>query len=124
MAISPSHYAVAFRSALREGDISEEVLVGNLRQVVNQRGQTSLWPRIVERVSQELVRHHGGRWVVVETARALTSIQRERVTKVFSKKDYISEHVRPDLVSGIRILVDGEREFDGSLKRKLDKLLS
>ena len=118
-AISPFLYARAFRKALREGMAQEEDLVRNLAASVRRRGQAAQHARIVQRVSEELVHHHGGKWVVVETARPLSNVQRKKIKDAFSEKDYILERVRPDLVSGIRIIVDGDREFDGSLKRRL-----
>ena len=122
-AISPIYYAKAFRRALQEGAVEEEELIRNLSRVIQRRGHAAHAKRIVERVSVEVVHHHGGRWIVTETARPLTDAQREKTQAVFSKKDYMEECVRPELTAGIRIVVDGEREFDGSLKRKLDKLL-
>jgi len=121
--ISPFFYAKAFRKALVEARVSEEELVGNLSRVVGRRGQMAQWPRIARRVSEELVRYHAGRWIRVETSRPLTTVQRKKIKEAFSKKDYIEEYVRSDLVAGMRVLVDGEREFDGSLKKKLDTIL-
>jgi len=120
--VSPFFYAKAFRKALDEGKVSEEELVRNLSHVVGQRRQMAQWPRIARQVSEELVHHHKGRWITVETPRLLTNTQRKKMEEVFSKKDYVEERVRPDLVAGMRVLMDGEREFDGSLKRKLDTI--
>ena len=121
-AISSVHYAKAFRRALQEGAVKEEELIGNLFRVIQHRGHAAHAKRIVECVSRELVHHHSGRWIIAETARPLTDAQREKVRGAFSKKDYMEEKVRSELVAGIRIVMDGEREFDGSLKRKLDIL--
>ncbi|OGZ43949.1 MAG: hypothetical protein A3J55_00760 [Candidatus Ryanbacteria bacterium RIFCSPHIGHO2_02_FULL_45_17b] len=122
ISVSPFLYAEAFRKALSEG-ASEEELVRNLSRAVLRHGQGAQWPRIAMQVSKELVHHRKGTWVTVETARPLTDTQRKKIGEVFSKKDYIEEQIRPDLIAGMRIIVDGEREFDGSLKRKLHNLL-
>lgn len=123
IAISPSFWARAFRKALREADMPEQKLADNLAAAIQRHAGAAHRLRIAESVSQELVHHHGGRWVVVETARPLTNALREKVRKAFSSKDYIEERVRPEIISGMRIIVDGEKEFDGSLKRKLDEVL-
>ncbi len=115
-------YAKAFRKALDENKISEEELVRNLFHAVLRRGQIAHWPRITRRVWEELVHYHKGRWITVETARPLAAAQRKKIEKAFSEKDYIEERVRPELIAGMRIRVDGEQEFDGSLKRKLDTM--
>ena len=121
--ISPFLYAKAFRKALYEDKASEEELVRNLSRAVLRHGQMGQWPRIARQVSEELVHHHKGKWITVETARSLKIAQRKKVEEAFSEKDYIEEHMRPELIAGMRIVVDGEREYDGSLKRKLDKLM-
>lgn len=121
ISVSSFFYAEAFRKALGEG-ASEEELLRNLSGVVLRHGQGAQWPRIAMRVSKELVHHHKGRWITVETARLLTDTQRKKIEEAFSKKDYIEEQIRPDLIAGMRIIIDGEREFDGSLKRKLHNL--
>lgn len=122
ISVSPFLYAEAFRKALDEGVASEEELVRNLSGAVLRRGQRAQWPRIAMRISEELVHYHKGRWITLQTARSLTDAQRKKIEEAFSKKDYIEEQICPELIAGMRILVDGEREFDGSLKKKLHNL--
>ncbi|TSC73549.1 MAG: hypothetical protein G01um101470_28 [Parcubacteria group bacterium Gr01-1014_70] len=123
-AISASVYAKAFRRALQESSVNESKLVENVIEAMRHHGNLGRGERIVQRISEELIRNRGGKWVVVESARQLTDSQREKVHEAFRKKDYIEERLRPELVSGIRLVVDGEKEFDGSLKRKLDRLFA
>lgn len=120
--MTPFFYAKAFRKALREGVVPEDELVENLSRALMRRRQSALWPRVANLLSKELVHHYGGRWVVLETARALSDVQRKKMEAAFSKNDYIEERVRPDLIAGMRIYIDDEREFDGSLKKKLNIL--
>ena len=121
--ISPLLYAKAFRKALGADNVLEEELVRTLSRALLRRGQSALWSRVARLVSEELVHHHKGRWVMLETARSLTDPQRKKTEGVFSKKEYIEERIRPDLIAGMRIIIDGEHEFNGSLKRKLDIIL-
>ena len=119
---APTVFARAFRRALMERPNDEIFLVRNLVSAIRKHGLVQHTERIVKKVSREIVRHHKGRWVCVETARPLPMELQEAIRRSFEKKDYIEELMRPELVAGMRIVVDGEREFDESLKRKLDKL--
>ncbi|TSC79700.1 MAG: hypothetical protein G01um101429_375 [Parcubacteria group bacterium Gr01-1014_29] len=120
--ITPLLWARAFRKALKEDKGQEEKLVQNLGKIVRHHGAMRHADTIIRRISEEIVHHNGGRWIMIFTARPLASVLREKVRGAFSPTDYVEERVRPELVAGLRILVDREKEFDGSLKRKLDQL--
>jgi len=117
-------YARAFRSALREHKASEDDLVRNFSGLLQKQGALRRRDKILRKVSQEIVHYHGGRWVMVETARELSPGLQEKIRDAFSNKDYMEQRIRPELIAGVRIVVDGSQEFDGSLKRKLDKMFS
>lgn len=121
--ITPLLWARAFRKALKEDKGREEELVRNFARMVRHYGAMRHADSIIRRVSEEIVHHNGGRFIIVETARRLTDAILKKVKKTFREVDYIEQHVRPELVSGMRIIVDRESEFDGSLKHKLDSLL-
>lgn len=120
--ISPTIYARAFRKTLKEKNAALEDLIRNLGAIVNEHCTSRQSVQVVRRVSEEIVHHAGGKWVVIETARDAGDSMQKKIKKAFRDVDYIEQRVRPELVSGVRIVVDGEKEFDGSLKRKLDTL--
>lgn len=63
--------------------------------------------------------------VIVTTAIALSAKQKEALATALSKKigsDYtLEEVVRPDIIGGIKVRI-GSKEFDRSVKSKLDQL--
>lgn len=120
--LSPTIYARAFRKALKEKNAAPEDLIRNLSAIVNEQCTLRKSIQIVRRVSEEIVHHAGGKWVVIEIARDVGDSMQKKIKKAFRDVDFIEQCMRPDLVSGVRIVVDGEKEFDGSLKRKLDTL--
>ena len=119
-----SFYAKAFRRALQEKRTGMDELVKNFAALLKKDTAARNRDDIIKGVSREVVRGSGGHWITIETARTLPKTPRELIRRLFSHKDFIEERIRPDLVAGIRIVVDGEKEFDGSLKRKLNKLFS
>lgn len=122
--ITPLLWACAFRKALKENKGREEELMRNLGRMVRHYGAMKHADTIIRRVSEEIVHHNGGRFITVETARQLTDTILKKVKKTFREVDYVEQCVRPELIAGMRIVIDREREFDGSLKRRLDKLFS
>ncbi len=116
-------YARAFRKALQEQKASEDELVKNFSVLLLLQGSLRRREEILHKVSQEIVHHHGGRWITVETARLLPENLRDKIRHAFSNADYMEQRIRPELIAGARIVVDGSQEFDGSLKRKLDSML-
>lgn len=119
----PLFYARAFRKALAEKKGNEEEYALNLAHLFRKQGAFRYPSHIMRAIYKEIIRHHGGRWIVVETARILAVDLQKKIRHIFSAQDYIEERIRPDLIAGVRIIADGEQEYNGSLKRKLDKLL-
>ena len=78
--------------------------------------------KIIKEAERILRKEDGTRSVVFESARPL-GVARQKSLAIFSRSgDAVSYRTDSRLIAGVRILIDDEREFDGSLKGKLDKL--
>ena len=121
MKYQPQLYARAFVQALEEGVPEATAVQKCIRMIFRMEGARAAW-RVVDAVRRELVRSRGGRLVRVETARLLDERARNKLRSCWNDVDHVEEYTRPELAAGVRIVVNNEREFDGSLKRKLDKL--
>ena len=60
--------------------------------------------------------------MVFESARRLPAAHRKELEQFLRPGDQAVERLNPNLVAGVRITIDGEYEFDGSLRGKLDKI--
>ena len=78
--------------------------------------------KILARTEALIRRERGDRKLVLETARPIGSNEKALLREMGRFADFVEEHVRPQLVAGMRIIVNEEDEFDASLKRKLDLL--
>jgi len=122
---TPIMYARAFTEACEEVPAARRsALAAEFVAVVRRHGDGAKLSKILVLVEGMVVRSGGGHMIRLETARACSPQLRDRLKKIFGAKDRITERLRPEILAGIRVVVDGEREFDGSLKRKLDKLLA
>ena len=70
-----------------------------------------------------MVNGKGGMVVVIEFARAQDAKARKNMLDLFDKKDRVITKINPRLVAGLRVLRDGEWEYDMSLNAKLEKIL-
>lgn len=124
MKYSASAYAKAFAAAARAGRASEETLVRNLLALVARNGDTKELPKILKEADRLVGADEGIRKITVTSARPLTEPLRENIRTIASAKDVIEEKVDASLVAGIRVTIDGERQFDAALAKKLQKMLA
>ena len=100
----------------------EKRAIENFIGLVRKNGDWGAIHKILA-VTEKVVREKtGARKFVFETARPLGKLL-DRLRKELTKpSDVIEEKINPEMVAGVKITVNDEREFDGSLKQKLDRL--
>ncbi len=116
-------YAEAFWEAMQiipEAELSK--LVQQFISVVYKNGDASHLAKIADAVEALSVKHEGGRSVELEYARPMPEKMAAELRKQFSPKDHIKVRINDTLVAGVRITIDGEKEIDNSLHKKLKRL--
>ena len=123
MKYSIEDYAKALASAVLEMRPGAEAAVKrNFEQVVQKNGDRERANKILDAASRLLRAQKGGREVVFESARPMSPTHRKALDPLLRPDDQAAHKVNPALVAGVRITIDGEYEFDGSLRGKLDKI--
>lgn len=116
-------YAKAFATAAKaSASVDKTMLVNNFVSLLKRTGDIRYGDRIMQAVEALWVQREGGRSVRLETAQPMNERLRKAVHAKFTNKDVIRETINPALIAGIRIVVNGERELDGSMRRKVQKL--
>lgn len=125
MKYSPRLYARAFVEtvAAAPGEKQGRLLVRFL-QVIKKNGDWPLRKKIFRQTRKLMIKKAGGRIITLEFAREVSKEPVEKLQNSFSAKDYIETTVRPELLAGVRILIDEDRELDFTLKKKLRKLFN
>ena len=118
MRYSVNNYVDAFTQAVK---ISPHGVVGGLVKLLKKTGDIKHSKKIIEAVHKKLVNEKGGKWVNIEVARD-SALEKETLKHKFSEKDHLNFNINPELVAGVRITVDGEKELNNSLQNKLNKL--
>ncbi len=85
----------------------------NFLRVLEKNGDRKKLKEIVALAERMMYRK-----IMIETAR--------RVKVVWPKKknDLIEEKINPDLIAGVKITVNGEKQLDFSLKNKVEKIFN
>src|ERR1700722_9840772 len=96
--------------------------VKNFAALVMRNGDASRLPKIVEEAERILRAHGGPRKLVITTARHSGDSLKALIAAVAQKGDAVETVVDPSLVAGATFLINDEMQFDGSLKKKLEKL--
>ena len=124
MKYAPHLYAQAFRKALTEAATPQQKnsAVERFAALLKRNGDIRRQDILLAAVERELVRAARGRRITIETARRVPQELAGAMHAITTERDVVEERIVPALIAGVRIIIDGEREFDGSLKRKLEIL--
>ena len=125
MKYSPKLYAQAF-SELAAGSLTkteETQLVKNFLEVIKKNNDIHQLKKIFGDTEKLLRMKSGRRKITIESARKINHI--DVGLKNFLKPgDIVEEKTDSELIAGMKIIVNDETQFDGSLKRKIDKLFT
>ncbi len=122
--IKVNMYADAFVAALH-GAGAKEKLIGNFIESIRKHNDWSRRHQILAAVEKKWRRAQGKSLITIESARALSKDQEEQLGKRWKDKNSDIEYTtNPSLIAGAKIVINEERQLDGSLKRKLAELFS
>ena len=127
MKYAPHIYAKALVEVLSAppgpGRQHDDEIAKNFLALVRKNGDEGHLRKILEEASRFARGKSGVRKVTIESARALAPAQRKEVEHLIKQGDVVEERIDPDLIAGIKIILNDELQFDGSLKNKLNRVL-
>lgn len=123
----PAHiYARALAGVIAEvkgrSEKEQDAIVAHFIALVRKSGDEAHLRKIVEEAARFVRGKSGVRKVTIETARLPGAAQRKALQHFIKSGDVVEENIDPELVAGVKIIVNDEQQLDGSLKGKLDKL--
>lgn len=120
MRYRPHIYARALREVLDgASEVKQAKLLADFVALVRRNGDGSYFDRIVLELEALLVKEAGGNSVTLEFARQPKAETLAGVLREFGARDRVTVKVLPSLVAGIRMTMNGEKELDNSLARRL-----
>lgn len=116
-------YAKALVDAIGVGKgKNEEAITKNFLALIRKNGDEAYLAKILGEAERLLREKDGTRKLIVESARPLAKSAEALLKEIEKPGDVFEKKISTDLIAGIKIVVNGELQFDGSLKGKLDKL--
>lgn len=116
-------YAKAFIEAVEEHPAKKDKLIENFLHTVRKNGDWPLIGKVFSQIANKMTRNSGGRIITAEFARPLSEKLMAEFTRQFSVHDRVEVSIKPELIAGVRVLIDGEKELDMTLAKKINKLL-
>ena len=118
------HYAKAFAKAFEAHPHDKEKLVKNFVKLIEKNGDTHQGSKILAATEQLLRPITGARSITFITARPPSEALKKSLHRLVRSHDVVRENVDPSLMGGVKILINEEEQFDGSLLLKINKLFS
>ncbi len=97
--------------------------VANFVKFLDKNGQIGRAKEILELAEDLLLAKQGKRKITFETARATTASQKKILDGVVNKGDVVKEKINPQLIAGIKIIINDAQQFDSSMQSKLNNIL-
>lgn len=113
-------YADALVSAALDEKIDDKKLVVNFLKLLGKNQDFKKAKEIIFLTETLLLKKTGNKKVIIETAR---KIEAKNIVKSFIKKgDIVQKKITPGIVAGIKLTVNGEKQLDYSLQKKLNEI--
>lgn len=118
-----TQYAEALHAALKNAPASKQKEVMRRFAVLLTRHRMSGKSDLVVAAYEKIVlRESGMRKVRIESAAPVSERLKKEIGGILGKKLVVEEETHPELLAGIKILVDNELLIDASAKRQLEKI--
>ncbi len=101
---------------------SEKQIAGNFLKLLVKNGDQKKIKQIIKLAEANIYKKTGSRKIIIETARDVKDLKEKIIKKIFREGDTAQEKISPELIAGLKIIINDEKQFDASLSRKLDSL--
>lgn len=112
-------YAKALAEIILKGDVDEKKIASNLMKILVNSGLEEKSKNILSLAEDFILASQGKRKIIFETARQATPSQRKLIDSIAKKGDKVKEKINPDLIAGIKIIINGSKQLDASIQHKL-----
>jgi F0F1-type ATP synthase delta subunit len=123
MKYSTQDYAKALVEAIEDPALKNKgAIEKNFLDLVRKNGDEARLTNILAEAARIARGKGGARDVFIQSARSLSKAQEKLVHQFVRPGDVVEYDTDADLIAGIKITVNDEMQFDGTMKSKLDKL--
>ncbi len=122
--ISVDSYADALLAVSKETKNAGK-LIEKFIEAIKKNNDWARRTQILEACEKKWRHLHGKSLITIESARPLSSEQQSKLTNQWKNKNSDIEYkINNSLIAGVKVIINEEKQFDVSLKRKLATLFS
>jgi F0F1-type ATP synthase delta subunit len=115
-------YAQALAEILASKKFDEKKVVVNFTKLLVSAGLEKKSKEIFGLAEEMLLAKQGKSKITFETARKITAGQKKILDSFVKKGDLVNEKINPELIAGIKIIINNSKQFDASMQGKLQKI--
>jgi len=116
-------YAMALAEIISEGKTEDKKIVSNFAKLLISAGCEGKTKEILALAQDFILAKQGKRKITFETAREVSASQKKLLESFVKKGDIVNEKINPELIAGIKIIINDSQQFDASMQSKLSKIL-
>lgn len=102
--------------------LSADAIVRNFVKYLEKNGQMHRAKEILNLAEDLFLAKQGKRKIIIETARKMTVNQKKILGNFVKEGDVFKEKVNPEIIAGIKIIINNEKQFDASMQNKLQNI--
>jgi F0F1-type ATP synthase delta subunit len=108
---------------LSKKGIDEKKVVNNFVKLLVGQGYEKKAGEILNLAEDMLLAKQGKKRITFETARKTTAGQKKILEGITETGDIINEKIKPELIAGVKIIINDSKQFDASMQSKLQKII-
>lgn len=117
-------YATALAEILEKDLIAAEQkkVALNFIKLLIKNGDLGKAKKILDQAQDILLIKKGKRKITIESARRVTAANKKLLQSVAKEGDIITNKINPDLIAGIKIIINDSKQFDASMQKRLQSI--
>jgi len=117
-------YAEALAEIMSKGiqPSQEKTIIDNFVKLLIKAGFEKKAKMILDFAEDLFLAKQGKRKICLETVRKITANQKKTLAGFFKNGDVVREKINPEIIAGIKITINGEKQFDASIQSKLQSI--
>ncbi len=117
-------FAKSLAEVISKKEIDEKKVVNNFVKLLVSSGYEGKSKEILSLAEDIILAKQGKNKITFETARTTTASQKKILEKIVKKGDVVKEKINPELIAGIKIIINDSKQFDASMQSKLQKIIA
>jgi len=122
MKYKTTDYAKALTEILSDKNFNEKQITQGFVRLLERQGDIKKAKEIIKTAKFLLVKKNGKKSVFFETARKLSDGQKQMLSKFIDEGDIVEEKINKELIAGVKIIIDSEKQLDQTILRKINNI--